>query len=41
MFHAATVEAFEDHWEWRATPFDEWWEQRRVDNHSLVRGPGR
>jgi len=34
-FHAATVEAFEDHWEWHATPFDEWWEQRRSDDHSL------
>jgi mycothiol synthase len=34
-FHAATVEAFEDHWEWHATPFDEWWEQRRDDDHSL------
>jgi mycothiol synthase len=34
-FHAATLEAFEDHWEWHATPFDEWWEQRRVNDHSL------
>jgi mycothiol synthase len=34
-FHAATVEAFEDHWEWHATPFGEWWEQRRSDDHSL------
>ena len=34
-FHAATVEAFEDHWEWHPTPFDEWWEQRRAGDHSL------
>jgi mycothiol synthase len=34
-FHAATVEAFEDHWEWHATPFDEWWEQRRSNDRSL------
>ncbi|HKC78389.1 MAG TPA: GNAT family N-acetyltransferase, partial [Gaiellaceae bacterium] len=26
---------FEDHWEWHATPFDEWWEQRSTDDHSL------
>lgn len=34
-FHAATVEAFEDHWEWHATPFAEWWEQRRSQDRSL------
>jgi mycothiol synthase len=34
-FHTATVEAFEDHWEWHATPFDEWWEQRRGNDQSL------
>ena len=34
-FHAAMSESFEDHWEWHATPFDEWWEQRRADDHGL------
>lgn len=34
-FLAATVEAFSDHWEWHATPFDEWWELRRDEDHSL------
>jgi len=28
-FHAATVESFQDHWDWQGTPFDEWWEMRR------------
>lgn len=28
-FHAALEEAFEDHWEHRAEPFDEWWERQR------------
>jgi mycothiol synthase len=27
-FHAATTEAFADHWEWHETPFDEWWKVR-------------
>lgn len=34
-FHAATIEAFEDHWDWHPTPFDEWWEQRSGDDHGL------
>jgi mycothiol synthase len=34
-FHAALGEAFEDHWDWHGTPFDEWWELRRGDDHSL------
>ncbi len=28
-FHAALEEAFEDHWEHRAEPFEEWWERQR------------
>lgn len=28
-FHAALQEAFEDHWEHRAEPFDEWWSRQR------------
>jgi ribosomal protein S18 acetylase RimI-like enzyme len=28
-FHEALEEAFEDHWEHRAEPFDEWWERQR------------
>ena len=34
-FHGATLEAFEDHWEWHPTPFDEWWGERRANDHSL------
>jgi mycothiol synthase len=34
-FHAATIESFEDHWEWHGMPFDEWWERRRDEDHSL------
>lgn len=34
-FHAATAESFADHWEWHATPYDEWWEQRSGDDRSL------
>jgi mycothiol synthase len=29
-FHEALQEAFEDHWEHRPEPFDEWWERQRV-----------
>jgi mycothiol synthase len=28
-FHAATIEAFQDHWDWHGVPFEEWWELRR------------
>jgi len=28
-FHAATADAFQDHWEWTAAPFEEWWDTRR------------
>jgi len=31
-FHAALEEAFQDHWEWHGTPFDEWWERRRGED---------
>ena len=34
-FHDAIEEAFEDHWEWHGTPFDEWWELRRNEDHTL------
>jgi mycothiol synthase len=34
-FHHAIGEAFEDHWDWHGTPFGEWWEYRRGDDHSL------
>lgn len=34
-FHHATTESFEDHWEWHGPPFDEWWEMRRDDDHSV------
>lgn len=34
-FHDAIEEAFQDHWNWQGTPFDEWWERRRDDDHSL------
>jgi GNAT superfamily N-acetyltransferase len=28
-FHAATIESFQDHWDWHGSPFDEWWEMRK------------
>ena len=28
-FHAATTEAFADHWEWHEVPFEEWWKLRQ------------
>ncbi len=28
-FHAALEEAFSDHWEHHATPFDKWWEEKQ------------
>jgi len=28
-FYDALTEAFRDHWEWHALPYDEWWEMRR------------
>ena len=34
-FHAALEDAFRDHWEWHGTPFREWWEFRRENDHSL------
>jgi mycothiol synthase len=34
-FHAAIEEAFLDHWDWHGTPFEQWWERRRNDDHSL------
>jgi mycothiol synthase len=34
-FHHATTESFQDHWEWHGMPFEEWWEMRRDDDHSL------
>jgi GNAT superfamily N-acetyltransferase len=34
-FQAAVNEAFEDHWDWHALPFDEWWELRKDDDQSL------
>lgn len=34
-FNDAIHDAFRDHWEWSGTPFDEWWELRRNDDHSL------
>lgn len=27
-FHRALGEAFQDHWDWHETPFDEWWKLR-------------
>jgi len=37
-FHAALEEAFQDHWEWHGTPFDEWWE-RRCGEDADAHGP--
>ena len=34
-FYQATAESFQDHWEWHATPYEEWWEMRRDDDHTL------
>lgn len=34
-FHGTVEDAFRDHWEWHGTPFDEWWELRRENDHSL------
>jgi GNAT superfamily N-acetyltransferase len=34
-FHHATTESFQDHWEWYGMPFEEWWEMRRANDHSL------
>ena len=34
-FHDTLEDAFRDHWEWHGTPFDEWWELRRDNDHSL------
>lgn len=34
-FHTASHESFQDHWEWHGVPFDEWWELRRDDDHSV------
>lgn len=34
-FHAAIEDAFRDHWEWHGTPFDQWWEHRKNDDHIL------
>jgi ribosomal protein S18 acetylase RimI-like enzyme len=37
-FHSALNEAFAEHWEWHATPFDEWLE-RRQGQHRDEHGP--
>lgn len=37
-FHDAIEEAFQDHWEYHGTPFDEWWEGRR-GQHADAHGP--
>jgi mycothiol synthase len=34
-FHHATIESFEDHWEWHGPPFDQWWEMRHDDDHTV------
>lgn len=34
-FHEAIEEAFRDHWDWSGMPFDEWWELRRGEDHTL------
>jgi GNAT superfamily N-acetyltransferase len=34
-FHHATTESFQDHWEWHGMPFEEWWEMRRDNDHTL------
>ena len=34
-FQEALHEAFQDHWEWHGVPYDEWWEMREGDDHSL------
>jgi mycothiol synthase len=34
-FHAAIEEAFQDHWDWHGTPFDEWWKKRSAEDQSL------
>ncbi|HEY6461828.1 MAG TPA: GNAT family N-acetyltransferase [Polyangiaceae bacterium] len=34
-FHHATVESFQDHWEWHGPLFEEWWEMRRDNDHTL------
>jgi mycothiol synthase len=34
-FHHASHESFQDHWEWHGVPFDEWWEMRRDNDHSV------
>jgi GNAT superfamily N-acetyltransferase len=37
-FYDALVEAFQDHWEWHATAYEEWLEMRR-DQHHDADGP--
>lgn len=34
-FQDALHEAFQDHWNWHGLPYDEWWELRKNDDHSL------
>lgn len=34
-FQATLDEAFQDHWDCHGTPYDEWWNLRRNDDHSL------
>ncbi|HEY8029121.1 MAG TPA: GNAT family N-acetyltransferase [Gaiellaceae bacterium] len=34
-FQATLNEAFQDHWDWHGLPYDEWWELRKNDDHSL------
>jgi ribosomal protein S18 acetylase RimI-like enzyme len=37
-FHHATLESFQDHWEWSGLPFDEWWAMRQGQDHD-AHGP--
>jgi mycothiol synthase len=37
-FHAAIVDAFQDHWEWHSTPFEDWWKLRSGEQ-SDAEGP--
>ncbi|HEY4412074.1 MAG TPA: GNAT family N-acetyltransferase [Gaiellaceae bacterium] len=34
-FQSAINEAFQDHWDWQALSYEEWWELRKNDDHSL------
>ncbi|MHB8470780.1 MAG: GNAT family N-acetyltransferase [Gaiellaceae bacterium] len=46
-FHFALGDAFQDHWNWQPTPFDEWWQMREGQDRDaegplwfVVRGGG-